>query len=171
MIRSVLLFLGLVLPLTLVQAREPRPASQVPIPLPDGTKINLHQYKGKVVLLIIFSVTCPDCLESLQMVNKIQKDLGPKGFQAIAGAGDDNAVYQIAGLVQRYKLTFPIGYLNKDQMIALADMEKNRHPIAPIFIFIDKNSTVRYQFYGDHAFFKTPDGSTRTLIQGLLQGK
>jgi peroxiredoxin len=171
MTRRILLLLGLVLPLALVQAREPRPVSEIPIPLPDGTKINLHQYKGKVVLLIVFSLTCPDCLQSLQTVNKIQKDLGPKGFQAIGGAGDDNASYQIGSLVQRYKLTFPIGYLNKEQMIALADIEKDRRPIAPIFIFIDKNSTVRYQFYGDHPFFKTAEGSTRTLIQGLLQGK
>ena len=169
--RRILLTFGLLCPLILLQAREPRPASQVAIPLTGGKRITLQQYKGKVVLLVIFSTACADCIEALQMINKVQKDLGPKGFQAIGGAGDDNAQYQIAGLVQRYKLTFPIGYVNKDQMIALADIEKDRRPVAPIFLFIDKNSTVRFQYYGDHPFFKTADGSTRSIVAGLLQGK
>lgn len=159
------------LPLALAHAREPRPVSQAPIPLPDGKKINLRQYHGKVVLFVIFSLTCPDCIENLQMISRLQKDFGSQGFQAIGAAGDDNAQYQIGPFAQRYKISFPIGYLTKEQMIAIGDMEKDRRPIAPIFLFIDKNSTVRFQYYGDHPFFKTADGSSRSIIQGLLEGK
>jgi peroxiredoxin len=171
MTRSILIFFGLVLPLSLVQAREPRPASQIAIPLADGKKITLQQYKGKVVLLVIFSTTCEDCIGALQFANIIQKDFGPKGFQAIGAAGDDNAQYQVGGIVDRFKLTFPVGYVTKDQIIGIADLEKGQRPFVPMFIFIDKTGTVRFQYESNHPFFKTVDGSTRSMIQNLLQGK
>jgi peroxiredoxin len=150
-------------------AREPRPAAQLPIPLPDGKKITLQQYRGKVVLLAIFSTTCPDCIDNMEMLSHLQKDLGPKGFQAIGGAGDENAQNTISGFVQRYKIGFPVGYLTKDQMIALADIAPGRRPIAPIFLFIDKRGIVRFQYYGDDPFFKSSEKGTRQLVEGLLK--
>jgi peroxiredoxin len=155
--------------LTAAHAREPRPAAQVPIPLPDGKKITLQQFHGKVVLLVIFSTTCPDCIDNMEMLNRVQKDLGPKGFQAIGGAGDDNAQYTVSPFVQRYKIAFPVGYLNKDQMIALADIGPGRRPIAPIFLFIDKRGIVRFQYYGDDPFLKTSEKGTRLTVESLLR--
>jgi len=169
--RKALCVLLALLPAAAVEAREPRPAAQTPIPLPDGKKIRLQQYRGKVVVLAIFSLTCPDCIENLQMLNRVQKDMGPQGFQAIGAAGDDNAQYQIGGFAQRYKIAFPIGYLNKDGMIAIGDIEKGRRPVAPIFLFIDKTGVVRFQYYGDNPFFKTAEGSTRSIVEALLKDK
>jgi hypothetical protein len=105
----------------------------------------------------------------MQMLNRIQKDLGSQGFQAIGAAGDDGAQYQIGSFVARYGITFPVGFLNKDQMIAIGDMEKSRRPVAPIFLFIDKKGTVRNQFYGDSPFFKSGERATRSLVQNLLR--
>ena len=158
--------------LTVAHSREPRLAAQIPIPLPDGKKITLQQYRGKVVLLAIFSTTCSDCIDNMEMLNRVQKDLGPKGFQAIGGAGDDDAQYIVSGFVQRYKIGFPVGYLTKDQMIALADIAPNRRPVAPIFLFIDKRGIVRFQYYGDDSFFKVAaysERGTRQTIEGLLK--
>lgn len=168
--RKVLYALLALLLCAAVQAREPRPVAQTPIPLPDGKTVKLQQYRGKVVVLVIFSMTCPDCIENLQMLNRIQKEMGP-GFQAVGAAGDDNAQSQVGSFTQRYKITFPIGYLNKDGMIAVADIEKDRRPVAPIFLFIDKAGVVRFQYYGDNPFFKTSEGSTRSIVQALLKDK
>jgi len=165
------LFLLAAFPLVAVQGREPRPVAQTPIPLPNGKKVTLQQYRGKVVVLAIFSTTCPDCIENLEMLNRVQKDMGSQGFQAIGVAGDDNAQHQVGGFAQRYKITFPIGYLNKDGMIAIGDIEKDRRPVAPIFLFIDKAGVVRFQYYGDSPFFKTSEGSTRSIVQALLKDK
>jgi peroxiredoxin len=152
-------------------AAEPRPASAIPIPLTGGQKVNLRQYRGKVVIMAIVSTTCEDCVNTLQMLNRVQKDLGPQGLQVVAGAGDDNAQYLVGPLADRYKLSFPVGYLNKDQMIAIADIANGKRPVAPILMFIDKAGTVRFQYYGDHPFFKTAEGSTRSIVQGLLGEK
>ena len=152
-------------------AGEPRPASAIPIPLTGGKKVNLRQYRGKVVVMAIVSTTCQDCINTLQMLNRVQKDLGPQGLQVVAGAGDDNAQYLVGPFADRYKLSFPMGYLNQEQMIAIADIAKGRRPVAPILMFIDKAGTVRFQYYGDHPFFKTAEGSTRSIVQGLLGEK
>jgi peroxiredoxin len=169
MLRRISLYaLIMLFSLAALQAREPRVASQVSIPLPDGKKIKLQQYKGKVVVLAIFSMTCQDCVENVELLNQLQKSLGPQGFQAIAAAGDDNAQYSIGAFTQRYKITFPIGFLNKDEMIAIADIAPDRRPVAPIFLFIDKNGIVRFQYYGDDQFFKKPQ-NTRLTVLGLLR--
>ncbi len=150
-------------------AVEPRPVVSLPIPTPDGKKINLSQYRGKVVLLMIISTTCADCIKSIDIVNKVQKEFGPRGFQALAVAGDDNAQYLVEPFVQRYRPSFPVGYLTVPEMIRLADIPNDKKPVAPIFMFIDKRGTVRFQYYGDHPFFKTEDGSTRSIVDGLLK--
>jgi peroxiredoxin len=163
-----LLVLTLLAAATLL-ARVPRPASATPIPLPSGKKIRLQQYAGKVVLFVIFSTECKDCVAALDVVNRVQKEFGPRGFQAVAAAGDDNAAYLVDPFSQRYKLTFPVGYVNKDEMIKLADIPKDKRPTAPIFLFIDKRGNVRFQYYGDDPFFKTVDGSTHSIVDGLLR--
>ena len=150
-------------------AREPRPLADVPIPVPAGKKIRIQQYAGKVVLLVIFSTGCTDCIAAMELINKVQKEYGAKGFQAIGAAGDDNAQYLVGPFVQRYKITFPVGYVTPDEMIKLGDIPKNKRPTAPIFLFIDKRSVVRFQYYGDDPFFKTVDGSTHSIVEGLLK--
>jgi peroxiredoxin len=165
--RRVLVF-GL-LAAALASAREPRPLADVAVPMPTGKKIRVQQYAGKVVLLVIFSTSCKDCVAALDVVNRVQKEFGAKGFQAIAAAGDDNAQYLVEPFVERYKITFPVGYVNKDEMIRLADIPKEKRPVAPIFLFIDKRSVVRFQYYGDSPFFKTLDGSTHSIVEGLLK--
>jgi thiol-disulfide isomerase/thioredoxin len=150
-------------------AKEPRPLAAVPIPTPRGPKINLSQYRGKVVVAMIFSTHCDHCIKSVDLLSKVQKDLGPKGFQAVGAAGDENAQYLLGPFVERYKPTFPIGYLTKDEIIKLADLPPGKRPVVPILLFIDKKGVVRFQYFGDDPFFKTEDGSTRSIVENLLK--
>jgi len=154
-----------------LSAKEPRPASTLGIPLASGKKIHFQDYSGKVVLFVIFSTECRDCIEALNMVNQIQKEYAPHGFQAIAAAGDDNAQYLVGPFIERYKLTFPVGFVNKDEMIKIGDIPLDKRPTAPIFLFIDRRNIVRFQYYGDHPFFKTANGTTHSIIEGLLKEK
>ena len=150
-------------------AATPRPVASISIPTPEGKRINLTQFRGKVVLMVIFSTTCRDCIKSIDLLNSVQKQFGPQGFQVVGAAGDDNAQYLVQPFVQRYRPIFPVGYLTVDEMIRLGDIPKDKHPFVPIFLFIDKRGIVRFQYYGDDPFFKTEDGSTRSIIQGLLK--
>ncbi len=153
------------------QAPHGRPLALTAIPTPDGKKLTLSQYRGKVMVIAVISTTCGDCIQSIAMLSKVQKDLGPQGFQALAAAGDENAQYLVGPFTQRYKPGFPVGYLTKDEIIKLAAVPKEKRPVAPILLFVDKKGVVRFQYYGDDPFFKTPDGSTRSIVGGLLKEK
>ena len=146
----------------------PRTIADVPIPVPNGKAINLRQYRGKVVLLAMIDTECAQCIKSIDILNRAQKDFGPRGFQAIAAAGDPNAQYVLLPFIQRYRPIFPMGYLTVEQMIRLGDFTQKDQPFAPIFLFIDRKGVVQRQFQGDHPFFKVEEESTRGIIQQML---
>lgn len=150
-------------------ATTPRPLAQVPIPTPNGKNIDLKQYRGKVVVVALISTHCEDCIKSIAILNRAQKDFGSQGFQAIGVAGDENAQYLIGPFIKAQRPIFPMGYLGVDGLKKLADMAPDRRPVAPIFLFIDKKGIVRFQYYGDEPFFKTEENSTRSLIKSLLR--
>src|SRR5580704_16356342 len=112
--------ISVLLSANLADAKEPRQLAPIQIPTPAGKKINPAQYRGKVILIAVISTTCADCIHSLEILSRVQKDLGPQGFQAIAAAGDDNAQYLVGPFIDRYRPAFPVGYLTKDEIIKLA---------------------------------------------------
>jgi thiol-disulfide isomerase/thioredoxin len=150
-------------------AAVPRPLADMVIPMPSGKPINLKAYRGKVLLVAIISTDCKPCIASIDILNRAQKDFGPQGFQVVAAAGDNNAQYMLEPFVQRYRPIFPIGYLNVDGMTRLGDIGKAERPFAPIFLFIDRKGIVRQQVFGDTAFFKSEEASTRKVIQDMLK--
>lgn len=153
----------------LVFAATPRPVANVLITKPDATKIDLKKYRGKVVLVAFLTTTCENCIHSVDILNRIERDLKPQGFQAVGAIVDDSPRYLVNSFTQRYKPDFPVGFLERDDFIKLADIPKGMRPFVPVFMFVDRKGTVRFQFYGDHAIFKDEEKATRTLVERLLQ--
>jgi hypothetical protein len=154
---------------TVAFAQKPRPLPPVPIHMEDGKKMMLSAYKGKVVLFAIFSTTCDHCIGSLDMLNRLQKDFGPYGFQAAAAIGDEKAPYLLVPFKQRYKPTYPMGYLDRDEIQKIGAIPPDKRPFVPIYMFIDRTGTVRFEFFGDEPFFKDEEKTTRVMIQALLK--
>jgi peroxiredoxin len=149
-------------------AKTPRPAVSVPIRGSDGKPIELRKFRGRTVLLMIFSTQCDDCIRMLDIVNRIQKDLGPKGLQVIGAAGDPNAKYMLPIFVQRYRPAFPIGFIEKEAIIKVADVPEGMRPVVPILLFIDRWGMVREQYYGDHPVVKNGEPAIRALANAML---
>lgn len=148
----------------------PRPAPDQLIPAISGPKINLHMYKGKVIALAIVSTSCAECLETAQLLERLQTEMGPRGLQSVVLVGDDNAKFVATPFMQRYHLTMPVGYVTKDEIIKIANIT-NERPVAPILLFIDKQGTVRSQYFGDSEFFKNTETKMRAAINDLLKLK
>ncbi len=148
----------------------PRPLADVPISMPSGKALNLKQYRGKVVLMAVMSMDCQTCIKSIDILNRIQLDFAPRGFQVVAAVGDPNAQYLLNTFVQQHRPRFQIGYLNQNQIIQLGDLGTNaQHAYVPIFMFIDRKGTVRQQVSGNEPFFKNEEASTRQAVQDLLK--
>jgi peroxiredoxin len=149
-------------------AKTPRPAVNVAILAPDGKKIDLRSYRGHTILLIIFSTGCETCVRMLDMMNNIEKQLGPRGLQVIGAAGDPNAKFLLGPFVQRYRPIFPVGFIEKDAIIKVADVPQGTRPVVPILIFIDRWGMVREQYYGDSPVAKSGEPALKALAQAVI---
>lgn len=150
-------------------AKLPRPLANIPIQTPDRKSIDLKKYRGKVVMVVLFLTDCPDCIDMVNYAQKLETAYGARGFQVVGAAIDDNAAYQVTPFIQRYRPNFPIGFLDKDDLIKFADIPPNVRPIAPIVMFIDHKGTVRFQYYGaDQWMLKDKEKNLRAITSGLI---
>jgi len=134
----------------------------------DGKKVRLAQYRGKVMVVALVSTTCDHCISSMQVLSKLQKEYGPRGFQAIGVAANDNAQASLSGFI-RLQMSYPVGYLDQNTTMQLCDFKPNDHPFVPIYMFVDKKGTIRFQYPGNDDFFKAEEKNTRILIEALLK--
>ena len=166
MTRFVLAFVCLLM--SLQAASTPRPLADVTVPMADGKKVRLSQYRGKVMVVALVSTTCDHCIASLQTLSTIQKEYGPRGFQAVGVAANDEAQANLAGFI-RLQIAFPVGYLDQKTTMHVFDFKPDDHPFVPMFMFVDKKGAVRFQYAGKDDFFKAEDKNTRLLIEALLK--
>jgi thiol-disulfide isomerase/thioredoxin len=152
-----------------VYAAVPRPLVDMIIPLPQGKPLALKAYRGKVLLVAMITTDCKTCQASIEVLSHLQNDFGTKEFQVVAVAGDQNAQYMIEPFVQRFRPTFPVGYLTADQMALLGDIRKEDRHFAPIMMFVDRKGVVRQQIYGDNPIFKNEEPSLRKMVQDMLK--
>lgn len=150
-------------------ASTPRPLADITVPLPTGKSIRLSQYRGKVMVVALISSTCDHCIASLDLLGKLQAEYGPKGFQVVAVAADDNAAKMVGPLTRVRNITFPLGHLDQNTTMQLCDFKRDDHPFVPMYLFVDKKGTVRFQYNGNDDFFKAEEKNTRILIEGLLK--
>jgi peroxiredoxin len=151
-------------------ASTPRPVADVAVPTAEGKTVKPSQYRGKVMVIAMISTTCGHCIGSLQMLGQLQKTLGPQGFQALAVAVDDNAKAGITGFA-KLQVGFPLGYLDQPTTMQLFDFKREDHPFAPLYLFVDRKGTVRFQYAGKDDFFKNEEKNTRILVENLLKQK
>jgi peroxiredoxin len=149
-------------------ASTPRPLADVTVPMADGKKVRLNQYRGKVMVVALVSTTCDHCISSLQTLSALQKEYGPRGFQAIGIAANDGAQDSLVDFI-RLQITFPVGYLDHNGTMQVFDFKPDDHPFVPMYLFVDKKGTVRFQYAGKDEFFKAEEKNTRILIEALLK--
>jgi glutathione peroxidase-family protein len=149
-------------------ASVPRPLADITVPTTDG-KIRLSQYRGKVMIIALISSTCPHCLTSMDLLGQLQKEYGPRGFQAFAVAADDMAAKTVGPLKHVRQIAFPLGYLDQNTTMQLCDFKREEHPFVPMYLFVDKKGSVRFQYAGKEDFFKNEEKNARILIEGLLK--
>ena len=145
------------------------PLTYVPVKTADAKGINLHKYAGKEMVLFLFSTECEDCLKTLTVMNKIQQEHGTQQLQVIGIGINNNAPYQITDWAKRFKVTFPVGFLDQAATIKLASLKPDDRPFVPIVMFVDAKGTVRVQYFGNSPVFKDQDKAFPAIAGGLLR--
>ena len=145
------------------------PLADVPISASVGkTKIDLKQYRGKPMILLMTSLTCGHCVNAAQVLNEIQKEYRPRGLQVVGVAGGKGASTQVAGWSAHFAPEFPYGYLEKDDFLKLAGLPPDARPFVPVVLFIDPKGMVRLRLFGNDKQMKNTNdaliGATKELM-------
>jgi len=160
--------LGFVLASALA-AEIPRKAPELSIQLPSGQQVLLSQFRGKVVLVAFVYTTCPHCQVSSAMIERLYKELGPKGFQPLAMAFNDGAEKLVADFARQFGLTFPVGFGARDTVIEYLQYPMAQPVYVPQMVFVDRKGMIRAQHGGEDDFFKDQEANLRAQIESLLQ--
>ncbi|HLW77653.1 MAG TPA: TlpA disulfide reductase family protein [Bryobacteraceae bacterium] len=162
------------LSIALAQQPQAQPSRLLPnilIKTPDAKGINLRKYRGKELILVLFSTECGDCVTTIGYLSKIQTDYGARGLQVIGVGVNRNAPYALEPWRQRYHPTFPMGFLDQEDMLKLVALPQSTVPYVPIVMFVDRAGTVRVQYTGDNPVLKDKqqEKALRAIADSLLK--
>jgi hypothetical protein len=152
----------------------PRKSPELTINEPSGKRVLLSSFKGRVVMIEFFFLRSAKCLNLAKTMNKLNVELGARGFQPIAvafPAPQSEANGPLVGsMVDYFKLTYPVGYTDKNSV----DQYLNRGPSEvlriPQVIIIDRAGMIRAQTGSHEGNLKLEDEAyLRTLLDGLLK--
>lgn len=122
----------------------PRKAPELAFTIPSQGQKLLSQYRGKVVALEFIFTTCPHCQAASKMMTKLQAEYGPKGFQAIDIAVNENADLLVDNFVKDYQVGFPVGHTPQSQMVSFMGFPNN-YFVVPQLVIIDRKGMIQHQ--------------------------
>jgi peroxiredoxin len=146
----------------------PRKCADVPIPTSDGKTIHISQYHGKLLMIEMMLTDCPECLQTMQFMGRLQKEFGARGFQAI-GVALDPKVASVKPFAERYRFPFPVGHLDKMPAVTFLDLKESAQPVVPYLMFVDWMGNVRFQYAGNDPIFNSGEKNIRAIADGLLR--
>jgi peroxiredoxin len=147
--------------------KTPRPLPDVQLPAPGNKTINLRQYRGKVLTVVMISTKCPECIETVGMLNRLQSELGPKGLQVIGLAANTNKPEDVTAFIARYRPAYPFGWIDPPTFMKIAGLTPDIRPTVPTFVFVDRKGTVQAQFFGNITNAKNDEQGVREWFADL----
>jgi thiol-disulfide isomerase/thioredoxin len=150
-------------------ANVPRPSPEYVIRLTTGQQILLSSLRGNVVALMFISTECPHCQQTAQLMDRLYKEYGPKGFRPVAVAFNEMAMMLVPDFIKRHNISFPVGYDVRDTVYAYIERPIMLRTYVPILVFIDRSGTIRGQYLGDDNFFRDQEKNIRAMIEQLLR--
>ena len=107
-----------------------------------GSKLNLASLRGKAIYLNFFATWCPPCNEEAPAIEKLQRDLGPRGLQVVGIDVLENA-RKAAEFQHTHGIDYPVvvddGTL-RDQYLVDG---------LPVHVFIDRAGVIRKVVVGE----------------------
>lgn len=159
------------LAVALSAAEIPRKAPEFVIHLPEGGQKLLTEYRGKVVCVEFLFTSCPHCQHSAQFLTQLQKEYGPKGFQAIGVAFNPMSKMLVPDFVRGFKVGFPVGYSDRDPVNAFLQNPPAEGLHVPQLVFIDRKGVIRKQSLPRNDNATGQEHNVRKTIEELLAEK
>jgi thiol-disulfide isomerase/thioredoxin len=160
-------------PAALAIIKPPVPAKEFVLPLRNGTQLKLSSLKGKVVVLEFLLTHCPACQNTGRLLERLQREYGPRGLQVLGCAVDEKAVEGMANYLALSGATFPIGIRKEIDFRGFLELSTFDRAMFPELVVIDRAGVIRYYHGGpgDNDFLANEESLLRKEIELLLGGK
>ena len=86
----------------------PRPAPDFVAPDLEGRLVRLSGFRGRVVLLNLWTTWCPPCREEMPSMDKLYARLRGPDFELVAVSEDEDGKRVVEPFVGEMKLSFPV---------------------------------------------------------------
>ena len=88
--------------------RGPWLAPDFAVPDLHGQAVRLSAFRGKVVLLNLWTTWCPPCREEMPSLERLHARLGARDFQLLAVSEDEEGRRAVEPFVREMQLSFPV---------------------------------------------------------------
>jgi DsbE subfamily thiol:disulfide oxidoreductase len=129
---------------------------------PDGKKLSLKDYRGKVVFLNFWATWCPSCRTEMPDMDKLYREYKGKGFEIVAVNVKDKREDAMK-FVSNMKLTYPI-MLDPEGEVGLLYGAWGM----PATYLIDRKGVVQARLWGPAEWYSP---AARNLIKTMLEQK
>ena len=148
-----------------------RKSPEFAIAEPSGKTTLLSSLQGKVVVMEFLFMNSEHCLRVAKTLNKLQGDLGQRGFQPVGVVFGPNADEQrLVYMVDYLKLAYPVGYTTSAKVDRYLGRTGNEILSIPQVVVIDRWGLIRATSGGRRGDPKLEDESyLRDLIDSLLK--
>ncbi|HET7177504.1 MAG TPA: TlpA disulfide reductase family protein [Solirubrobacterales bacterium] len=155
--------------LLVAAAPVPRPAPAFTFALPAGKPAPLASFQGKVVVIEFLLVRCPHCWRLAQTLDRLHRELGPRGVQAIGVAFDPDLTAKGASeFAARAAVGFPVALAAPDQVDAFLGRQAPERLQVPQLVVVDRAGVIRAQSRATHETDLEDEATLRRAIEGLL---
>lgn len=96
--------------------KKPVPAPGFTLKAPDGRKVSLKDFKGKVVFLNFWATWCPPCVAEMPAMEALHKKFKDKGLFVIA-VNSEESVNKVSKFIKKRSYTFLV-LLDEDGSVA-----------------------------------------------------
>jgi peroxiredoxin len=87
--------------------KDAAPTPEISLSTPEGKKISLKEFRGKLVLLNFWASWCAPCREEMPAMEKLYQEYKDKNFSVFAIAVNDSKTDAV-NFLKEHKITYPI---------------------------------------------------------------
>src|SRR5215813_12035638 len=148
----------------------PRKSPEFMIVEPSGKRTSLTSLRGRVVLIEFFLINCPRCQRVAGTIAKLQRELGSRGFQAVAIAFDTGINgTRVTDFVRQLGVSYPVGYASSDKVDSYLGRQPTQRLRVPQIVVIDRRGIIRAQSVQNGEQNLEDENYLRDLIDGFLK--
>jgi len=106
----------------------------------NGQMVSLSDYKGKVVMINFWATWCQPCQVEMPHIDKMEKELGEKGFAVLSISTDDaRSASKVKPLIKRNGYGFTV-LLDKESTVVT---QYNPGKVLPYTVILDRELRIQ----------------------------